>query len=185
MLLAVYRFPSGEIFCLFGPFLVAINRPRGSMAAGKRRVCVVTLVFIVTGKNTQCTRDDLLTNTKFTPVPAVTTTPAFGGEYDCNFQDGVCDWVKIFHGDDDEFRWRRTTGNELSEEKLSGPTSDRNGEKDKYFLYVNANHSDHGVMSEIRSPKIEGDAEGRGICFRFYLMTVNEIALNHQMPNAQ
>ena len=103
-----------------------------------------------------------------------TPAPALGGEYDCNFEDSTCDWVKIFHGDD-EFRWRRTTGNELSEEKLSGPFSDRNGEKDKYFLYVNANHSDHGIMSEIRSPKIEGDAEGRGICFRFYLMTVNKV----------
>ena len=110
------------------------------------------------------------------------TTPALGGEYDCNFQDGVCDWEKIFYGDD-EFRWRRETSNGLSEESLSGPTSDRNGDKDKYFLYVNANHSDHGVMSEIRSPKIEGDAEGRGICFRFYLTTVNKITCNRtKMP---
>ena len=108
-----------------------------------------------------------------------TPAPALGGEYDCNFEDSTCDWVKIFHGDD-EFRWRRTTGNELSEEKLSGPFSDRNGEKDKYFLYVNANHSDHGIMSEIRSPKIEGDAEGRGICFRFYLMTVNKVLRTHR-----
>ena len=29
------------------------------------------------------------------------TTPALGGEYDCNFQDGVCDWEKIFYGDDE------------------------------------------------------------------------------------
>ena len=48
----------------------------------------------------------------------------------------------------------------------------RNGDKDKYFLYVNANHSDDGVLAEVRSPKIMGDSEGLGVCFRFYLTTV-------------
>ena len=37
---------------------------------------------------------------------------------------------------------------------------------------MNANHSDDGVLAEVRSPKIMGDSEGLGVCFRFYLTTV-------------
>ena len=53
-------------------------------------------------------------------------TPALGGEYDCNFQESMCDWTKIYHDEDEEFRWRRERGKDLDDEALSGPNGDRN-----------------------------------------------------------
>ena len=56
----------------------------------------------------------------------------------------MCDWTKIYHDEDEEFRWRRVRGKDLDDEALSGPNGDRH--------VVNRPSDDYtGVKSSIGS----------------------------------
>eukprot|EP00094_Tigriopus_californicus_P003057 TCALIF_02944-PA protein Name:"Similar to MALRD1 MAM and LDL-receptor class A domain-containing protein 1 (Homo sapiens)" AED:0.07 eAED:0.07 QI:0/0.76/0.71/0.94/0.84/0.87/39/446/2521 len=93
-------------------------------------------------------------------IPKRAEIPAFF----CEFELNLCGWEVKAH--EDRFTFNRMTSEQIEEQGLMGPSGDFFNQKNKKFLFVDAEEGGNaGIIAVLESPKISGDKVGQ--CFKF------------------
>ncbi|KAM3603666.1 uncharacterized protein V6R79_000320 [Siganus canaliculatus] len=104
--------------------------------------------------------DEKIPSTTSSPVTTTTSAPA--SAMDCNFEQGLCNWVQ---GSSDDLNWAVTQGLEV-DQQWDGPQYDHTLENDQgFFLLLNGSGSKDGERAVISVPVTAVTSE---ICVGFW-----------------
>lgn len=97
-----------------------------------------------------------------TPAPTTEVTSPPASSMDCNFQEGLCNWVQEI---EDGFDWTRQMGGQLNEPWL-GPLYDHTLKNDYgFYLIVNMSEDKPGETAVISAPLTIPNTD---VCIRFW-----------------
>ncbi|XP_071492673.1 MAM and LDL-receptor class A domain-containing protein 1-like isoform X7 [Diadema antillarum] len=107
------------------------------------------------------------------------------GEFDCDFESGLCGWQQAYYGDD--FDWTRNSGSTPS--SSTGPSVDHtSGTYYGYYMYIEATPRAYGDVARLWSPAYSGYGYS---CLTFWshmygstINTLNVYKSESRSPNA-
>ncbi|XP_071492669.1 MAM and LDL-receptor class A domain-containing protein 2-like isoform X3 [Diadema antillarum] len=107
------------------------------------------------------------------------------GEFDCDFESGLCGWQQAYYGDD--FDWTRYSGSTPS--SSTGPSVDHTyGTYYGYYMYIETSSGYNGIVARLWSPAYNGNGYS---CLTFWshmygstINTLNVYKSESRSPNA-